>query len=308
VKKILPPLNALRVFEAAARHSSFKRAGAELNITHSAVSHHIALLEDSLQIALFRRLNRQVILTEEGTALLADVAPALDQISLAVTTLTKNRGTVQLRVDTGPTFATRWLIPRLPSFLKANPNIDFRLRSSTSPVDFSSTDFEVAIRRKAQSRGGVQEAMFLPGMLVPICSPVLFKTLPTDPAEFEKHTLLHSFSMPLAWADWLSRMGVSGLPNARSLVFEEVGMTIEGAIAGAGIAIAPAYLVADELRSGKLILPMNHACQEGHQFRAFYTSMRGKKDAISRFLAWLGSQGAAAKGDGIGVELKPMAQ
>ena len=291
----LPPLNAIRAFEAAARHASFKRAASELNVTHGAISHQVSLLENWLKLPLFRRLNRQVVLTEEGRALLSDVTPALDRISLAVAALARERHAVIITINAPPTFTMRWLIPRLPGFLQMHPGIEVRLSASIAPVDFSGNNYDIAIRRGAETPAGLHDHVFLKEMLLPVCSPALIARGPlTAPADLSQHVLIHTGTSPTIWPEWLETVHVRGLRTAGSLRFDELFFSLEAAANGLGIAIAPAALVAEDVAAGRLVFPFATPFRQGHDYRILYAPLPEKTAGITTFLNWALQQGAAS--------------
>jgi LysR family glycine cleavage system transcriptional activator len=200
-RRTLPPLNAVRAFEAAARHGSFKDAAAELGVTHGAVSRQVRLLEVWLgSPALFRRLNRRVVLTPGGAALLAEFGPALDRVSAAVQHHRGRQGepqTTVLHVNALATFSLRWLVPRLTLFRERHPDIEVRLATSNDPLDALAEPFDVVIRGGPDTFHGFVARPLLPERRLPVCSPALLARLPLAEVEdLASHTLLHVTTMP----------------------------------------------------------------------------------------------------------------
>src|SRR5689334_13846846 len=174
----LPSLNALRAFEAAARHGSFTRAALELGVTHGAVSRHVQALEEWLQRPLFRRLNRRVVLTDAGTAYASEIGAALDRIAAATTRAAQDSGRRVLHVTALPTFTIRWLIPRLSDFQIRNPQIEVRLTTASEKAEALRQPFDVIIRGGPERWSGFRRAKFLDEGRIPVCSPAVLKRAP----------------------------------------------------------------------------------------------------------------------------------
>src|SRR5690242_5769750 len=207
LRRALPPLNAVRAFEAAARLGSFKEAAIELGVTHGAISQQIRLLEDRLGApALFQRSTRRVTLTPAGAAFLEEISPALDRISSAVQRHRATRGEVPaavLRVNALATFSMRWLLPRLSRFRDERPDIEVRLTTSNDPLDALADAFDVVIRGGPDSFHGFTSRLFLSERRLPVCSPSLIAKLPLkEVSDLARHTLLNVTSMPRLWHDW----------------------------------------------------------------------------------------------------------
>ncbi len=228
----LPPMNAVRAFEAAARRCSFKEAAAELGVTHGAVSRQIRLLEDWLgRPSLFRRLSHGVALTAEGTAFLAEIGPALERIATAGVRHGQpaKPSTTVLRVHALATFSLRWLVPKLPLLRDAHPDIELRLTTGNEPVDALAGDYDLVIRGGPDTFHGFEARHLLPERRLPVCSPQLAEDLPPDRiADLERQTLIEVASMPRLWRDWLAMAGQGGLvpcrdPHARPLLSRDPG-------------------------------------------------------------------------------------
>lgn len=218
--RTLPPLNAIRAFESAARLGSFKEAAIELGVTHGAISQQVRLLEDRLGApALFRRSTRRVTLTPAGAALLEEIGPALDRISSAVQRHRATRGAVPatvLRVNALATFSMCWLLPRLNRFRDERPDIEVRLTTSNDPIDSLADTFEVIIRGGPDSFHGFTSRLFLSERRFPVCSPALVAKLPLrEISDLAQHTLLNVTSMPRLWHDWLIQAGQPRLLRQR---------------------------------------------------------------------------------------------
>jgi LysR family glycine cleavage system transcriptional activator len=291
-KRFLPPLNAVRAFEAAARHGSFKDAAFELGVTHGAVSRHVALLEDWLgPPVLFQRLNRRVVLTPTGAALLEEVRPALDRIAGAARRHRDRRGEAPgavLRVNALATFSLRWLMPRLAEFRARHPGIEVRLTTSNDPVDALREPYDVIIRGGPDTFDGYTSCMFLSERRLPVCSPALVARLPlVDTSDLSRHTLLHVATMPRLWNDWLRVAGGAEVDQAASLTFDHFYLAVQAALDGLGVAMGPTALVADDRAAGRLITPFPDVSLPARSYHAYLTEPRSADPAITLFCEWL---------------------
>lgn len=212
----LPPLNGLRAFEAAARHLSFTRAAEELNVTQTAISHRIRALEERLGVRLFRRLPRGLVLSEEAQLFLPPVRDAFDQIAAATERLSKEQTGGVLTVSVLPSFAAKWLVPRLGRFRAAHPDIDLRITAALELVDFARDDVDVAIRCGRGHYPGLRVQRLFGETIYPVCSPLLLEGPQAlrRPADLGHHTLLHDDDTS-AWQLWLEHAGVEGADSNR---------------------------------------------------------------------------------------------
>jgi len=287
----LPPLNAIRAFEAAARHGSFTRAAAELNVTHGAVSRQVALLEEWTGARLFHRSRRQMVLTAEGQALMAEVGPALDRIARSVAGIGQTKS-VTLLLNAPPTFTMRWLIPRLSGFQRRHPSIDIRLSSSIEPIDFSLGAYEIAIRRLSAPRPGLFCKSFLPEEALPVCSPALLASgRLKQPQDLADETLIHTLAEPDAWPNWFDWVGCKELRARTTLNFEHLYYALQAAVEGLGIPIVPFPLVADDIAAGRLCLPFPTAVKS-RRYSVVHPGIAHKKEPINLFCDWLIEEGA----------------
>jgi LysR family glycine cleavage system transcriptional activator len=295
-RRFLPPLNAVRAFEAAPRHGSFKDAAFELGVTHGAVSRQVALLEDWLgPPVLFQRLNRRVVLTPTGAALLEEVRPALDRVAGAARRHRDRRGEAPgavLRVNALATFSLRWLLPRLAGFRAYHPGIEVRLTTSNDPVDALPEPYDVIIRGGPDTFDGFTSCTFLSERRLPVCSPALAARLPmADIADLGRHTLLHVATMPRLWDDWLKAAGVTEVDQAAALTFDHFYLTVQAALDGLGVAIGPTALVADDLAAGRLIAPFPNVSLPARSYHAYIAEPRSLDPAITVFCDWLQEAG-----------------
>lgn len=288
----LPSLNGLRAFEAAARHLSFTRAAAELNVTQTAISHQIKRLEDELGIRLFTRGNRNLALTPQGRDYLPLVRAAFDDLRLATERLVrKNTGKV-LTVSTLASLAAKWLLPRLSTFQAEHPDIDVRITTSTGLVDFRTDDVDAAIRYGRGHWPGLRAEWLMGDELFPVCSPALLqgdKPL-RCPKDLSHHTLLHTTGgYEDDWRLWLT---AAGLPatltrQQRGVSFDLVFVTIQAAIDGHGIALGRTSYVQDDIAKGRLVVPFKIALPVDAGF--YLVTPEGRADApkLRAFRQWL---------------------
>jgi LysR family glycine cleavage system transcriptional activator len=259
----LPPLNALRAFEAAARHMSFSRAAAELNVTPAAISHQIRALEDDLGVRLFRRLNRSLELTESARQLLPDLADAFERIRAGVGRLRRHNETGTLTVTTAPSLAAKWLVLRLHRFAERHPEIDVRVTASDGIVDLAAGEIDMAIRYGAGRYPGLAVELLLANEVFPVCSPQLVEDGPKlrCPADLGRHALLHDLAGeidPLAptWTMWLKAAGVPAEIADHGVRFSNTYLALDAAIAGRGVALANTTIAAADLAAGRLVRPL----------------------------------------------------
>jgi LysR family glycine cleavage system transcriptional activator len=290
----LPPLNALRAFEAAARHLSITVAADELHVTPGAVSRQIRMLEDLLRVQLLQRGHRQITLTQQGEDYYRAVTKAIEALREATRRLTRRARRKQLKVRAYTTFAMRWLIPRLSSFQAANPGIEVLLTASLDPVDFRKEDIDGAIRLGDGKWSGVNAHRLVSNVLLPVCSPALLAAGAKirKPADLRHRTLLHSIARPDDWACWLAAARVDRQVDARSgMTYQSSAMAYAAAIEGQGFAIAQRFLVEDDLASGKLVAPFVQTVDMG-DFTYYLLTPADRKESASMaaFRQWLLSQ------------------
>ncbi len=289
----LPPLNALRAFEAAARLGSFKAAAAEANVTHGAISRHIQLLETWLGGPLFERHNRRIVLTETARAYLAEVGQALDRVAAATDTF----GTVKykrvLRIQVLATFAVRWLLPRLGRFQAAHPDVEVRIVTLSEPIEAQGTPYDIAIRFGPDTFEGLEVRPFLHERRLPVCSPDLLRRLPLSrPEDLRRHTLIYSLSQPRVWGRWLSHAGVTDLEPAGSLHFDHVYVALEAAAGALGVAMGPTALIGADLAAGRLVTPFPDLSDPARSYCAYVPEPLKGDATTEAFCAWLGREAA----------------
>lgn len=266
----LPPLNAVRAFVAAARQLSFTLAAQELHVTHSAVSRQIRNLEDFLGVALFERQVRQVRLTPQGQRFFAEAAAALEQIGTAAQALLKSAPARTVRIDVRPSFAVRWLIPRLPAFVAAFPGVEPEVVTSTVRPGEATQHFDVAIRRGLSDwPAAVQVRPFLQDEAWLVAAPALLRAKPVpDIRSLAAHVLLSSRSRGKDWEHWKTQANAPRMKPAGWLRFDHLHFVVQAAVDGLGIALAPASLLTHDLRARRLrrVLPALHLPLERHYY------------------------------------------
>jgi LysR family transcriptional regulator, glycine cleavage system transcriptional activator len=288
VHRRLPPLNALKAFEAAGRHASFTRAADELRVTHGAVSRHVQALEAWLGLPLFERHNRRVVLTEVGQSYLAEIGAALDRVALATARQVERGQARVLHVNAVATFTLRWLIPRLSRFQRAHSSVEVRLTTSNVPLANIAEPFDVAIRGGPDARPGHVGHRFLDEERIPVCSPALLQRLPLEePAQLAQHTLLHAATLPEVWPQWLSAAGVPNLKPQASITLEHFYLTLQAALDGMGVAMGPTRLIDDDVAAGRLMLPFAGPALPARSYYAYVPEARADDPAVRAFCEWL---------------------
>lgn len=287
----LPPLNALRAFEAAARHLSFTRAADELNVSQAAISHQVKALEERLGVLLFRRLNRNLALTEAGAAYLPDVSLAFDRLADATTRLRRITTNPRLTISVLPSFAAKWLMPRLKSLWAAHPDLEVRFSASERLVDFQSEDVDLAIRYGSGNWPGLRVDAFLTEELFPVCSPALRDGDPPlhAPADLARHTLIHD-EMREDWRMWLLAAQVTGIDATKGPSFSHSSMVLTAAIDGHGVALGRSALVADDLAAGRLVRPFAVSIPADFAYYLVCPVETADSPNIAAFRSWLLSQ------------------
>ena len=256
----LPPLSALRAFEAAARLQSFSKAAEELNVTPAAISHQIAALEADLGVSLFTRRNRAVEPTASARVLLPGLSEAFAGIQTSVRRLRSHNDTGTLTVTASPSFAGKWLVQRLYRFQAQHPEIDVRISATDTIVDLTRGDFDVAIRYGTGRYPGLVVELLLKNEVFPACSPALLRDGPPleTPADLRDHALLHDQAVdrdPLVptWSMWLKAAGVDDALAAHGMSFSSNVLALEAAIAGHGVTLAYSTTAAADIAAGRLM-------------------------------------------------------
>ncbi|WLQ15333.1 LysR family transcriptional regulator [Hahella aquimaris] len=279
------PLNAIRAFEAAARHLSFTQAAIELCVTQAAVSHQVKVLEERLNVKLFKRLPRGLMITPEGEALLPTVNQAFDRMSEALSRLEGGQVREVLTLGAVGTFAVGWLLPRLADFQQQHPFVEVRLSTNNNRVDIAAEGLDYAIRFGDGAWHGVDAAPLFEAPLTPLCIPALAETLRT-PEDLSGHTLLRSYRAN-EWSNWFAAAGMAQPANLiKGIVFDSSIAMMEAALQGVGVALAPPLMFARHLASGTIQQPFSCFISEGGYWLTRLKS-RSPTPAMEAFRDWM---------------------
>lgn len=288
----LPPLNALRAFEVAARRLSFTKAAEELNVTPGAISQQIRSLEDFIGVELFVRQGRSLALTDAGRAARPLLTEAFDGLTRAVATMRAPSRRRRLTVSVAPSFAAKWLTPRLHSFQAAHPETEVWISADTALANLDAGEADLAIRYGSGDYEGLNSLRLLDEWVTPMCSPELLPTL-RAPADLARHTLLHDASPESAgdgldWPSWLAARGITGVDGARGPRFNQSALVIDAAVAGRGVALAKRTLAQLDLAAGRLTAPF---AEGGMATRSAYYVVTAKSrpatPEATAFIEWL---------------------
>jgi LysR family glycine cleavage system transcriptional activator len=295
-----PPLNALRAFEAAARHLSLTKAAEELRVTPSALSHQIKGLEDFLGVRLFERRGRAIDLTDAGRRLYPGLHGGLIQIRDAVASLRASGSAHILVVSAAPGFTAKWLAPRLYRFALANPDIDVRISSSLTNANFRTDGVDVAIRNMPVDQAG-DAGLVIDRLVDLVYVPVISPTLKlahgglAAPEDWRHVPLIHDESLMgrqriPGWADWFRSVGITGVDINRGLRFTSADHAIEAAIESAGVLLAATVMTYDDVRTGRLVTAADHSLWFGRMISFICPALRVNDAKIATFRAWLASE------------------
>jgi LysR family glycine cleavage system transcriptional activator len=257
----LPPLTALRNFEAVARHGSFAAAAADLHVTHWAVGKQIRLLEDWFGVPLFERQARGVVLTDDGAALLDDVTSAFDRLAAGAIRLRHNeparRVSGIVRVNVLASFALCWLLPRLADFQLRYPDIDVRVSTTSRKLRYIGDAFDVGVRSGPEEGAGIVSKSLMADQRLPACSPALLRRSPIHSvADLRHHTLIHSASIRTAWSHWLREAGAADLRSTRRVEYDHTYLQLAAAVEGLGVTLASLPLIERDIAAGRLVCPI----------------------------------------------------
>ena len=282
----LPPLNALRAFEAAGRHANFVRAAEELSITPAAVSQQVRALEEFLGVRLFARRARGVDLTSGGTEYARTLGTLLDQIALATERVRLAGQPLRLTIATTPSFAARWLMPRLAGFLDRHPDYDVRLSASNALADFARQDIDIAVRYGTGNWSGLHATLLVATELCPVCSPSFRRgSRPLQvPADLPPRMLLRLERDE--WPRWLAAAGLAQR-SAQGAQFSDIGLLIQAAVTGQGVALGQSVIVADDLAAGHLIEPFKLRIPSGMGYYLAALPETFRRAPVVAFHRWL---------------------
>ncbi len=296
----LPPLNALRAFEAAARHLSFTKAAEELHVTPGAISQQVKSLEEYVGTTLFRRMNRALLLTDDAQACLPALREGFDKLAEATNALNASESRNRLAVSAAPSFASKWLVPRLGEFQIQYPEIDVWISADMELVDFIKDGIDVAIRYGSGDYNGLQVERLLTDSVFPVCSPELLTGAEplTSPDDLSRFTLLHDASPDNDescpdWTMWLKAAGVAGVDGNRGLRFNQSSLVLEAAISGRGIALAKSTLAADDLAAGRLSKPFDLTLPIDFAYYLVCPRSKATLAKVESFADWMRTLAAA---------------
>jgi LysR family glycine cleavage system transcriptional activator len=295
VARRLPSLNALRAFEAAARHESFTQAAQELCVTQGAVSHQVKALEAELGLRLFQRERQRLVITEAGRSYLEVVRDAFDRVAAGTERLLQRQNAGVLTVSTSPNFAGKWLVHRLGRFAEAHPGIDLRVSASLHHIDFAREEVDLAVRHGDGRWPGLDVTRLCSEALFPVCSPTLLrgrgKRALRSPADLRHHVLLH-LDERRDWAKWLDAAGVAGADMTRGPVFNQASMAIDAAIDGQGVALARTALAVWDLLAGRLARPFRLELPVPYAYWIVCPKVNADLPKIALFRDWLVGEAA----------------
>lgn len=288
----LPPLGALRAFEAAARHLNFTRAAAELHVTQAAISHQIRQLEQWLGLPLFERRGHSLTITEKGRGYLVEIAAGFDRIASATARM---RQSVEgpLRVTVLPSFAACWLLPRLDAFHAQHPLIELRLTTSTQLWGGIDDRFDIGIRSGLGRWCGLNAELIARESLSPVCAPSLMTgSAPLrEPADLRRARLLHDVPRD-GWRIWCERAGLTDIDVDAGLAFDDAALVLQAALQGQGVALGRLTLAERHLSEGRLIRPFDIAAPNDYSYWLVYPQAKVGRADVSAFRAWLLAQAA----------------
>ncbi|MCF6444356.1 transcriptional regulator GcvA [Nereida sp. MMG025] len=294
----LPPLTALRAFEAAARHMSFAAAAAELNVTPAALSYQIKALETDLGTPVFHRLNRAVELTEAGRALAPGVTDGFSAIAASWRNTQRLNDNSTLTITAGPAFTSKWLAPRLFDFAQAHPDIDLRFSASLRLIDFDRDEVDVAIRFGLGHDKDVFSAPLIREWMTPMMAPQLADQF-NSPQALKDATLIHDdsisfFKTPTDWPAWCKAAGIT-FDTSHGVRFSQADHALDAAIAGAGVVLGRVSLATRALEQGRLVAPFNVGLVTDAQFRFICPQGHEARPNVKAFHDWVMSEIEASK-------------
>ncbi|MFM0597532.1 MULTISPECIES: transcriptional regulator GcvA [Paraburkholderia] len=294
MKYRLPPLNALRAFEAAARHMSFKNAAEELCVTPAAISHQIRSIEEYLGIELFCRSNRTIELTEHGKRCFQEVTLGFTHLTRAMTWVDTSQESQRLVITAGPAFTTKWLVPRLSAFTELHPGIKTRVSASLALCDFVKEGVDVAIRFGRIDTAGLHVERLIEESVAPMCSPALRNAdgKPLTPADLAHVPLIHDESLRMVdpaatgWSEWFKQAGLKG-DATRGLFFNHADHALQAAAEGTGVVLGRRVLAAPDVRNERLMIPFGPEVATGLFFHFVTTPEKSRNATVKVFRDWL---------------------
>ncbi len=298
-RRRLPPLNALRAFETAARHMNFTRAAEELSVTPGAVSQQIQNLEDYVGASLFKRTAKGLLLTDAAQTALPALREAFDRLQEASELLTASVDGRRVTVSAAPSFAAKWLVPRLGRFESAHPEVDVWLSAGMELVDFNAGEVDLAIRYGSGHYAGLEVSRLMSETVIPVASPALLAERPLERLEdLGQHTLLHDGSPDADescpdWTMWLTARGVRDVDGARGPRFNQSSLVIEAAMNGRGVALAKRALAQADLDAGRLVTALDIATVVDFAYYVVHPKAKGRLPQVKAFVGWLKEEARA---------------
>ena len=290
----LPPLNALRAFDAAGRHLSFTQAAAELNVTPGAISQQIRALEDYLEVKLFKRINRTIVLTEAGQLFLPLISSGFEQFGEAVAMLRERRSDGPLTITSAPSFMAKWLIPRLGKFKTRHPGIDVRIDTSDRLVDLMHEDIDVGIRFGNGAYPELDTLYLFSFDLIPVCSPELLRRHGglQQVSDLKNHILLHSNYDELdpGWPDWdmwLKVVGADDVDTEHGIYFNQSDLLFQAALDGQGVALIANVMAEPEIKAGRLLQPFEQRLPVKLNYHLVTSPQKAKTAKVAAFREWI---------------------
>ncbi len=282
-------MGALVAFESSARHKSFTRAAAELNLTQGAVSRQIRQLEDQLGLRLFERVRQRVVLTDAGRQYMKEVETALDALGEATHRLMAQGGSAAiLKLAVLPTFGTRWLVPRLAGFIHADADVAISMATRISPFDFEMEPFDVAIHYGTPTWAGTVAHRLMEEEMVPVAAPAYAKRMRIrKPSDLNSVVLLHQTTRPTAWSDWFESVGVKAPDAFRGPLFEHFAMVAQAAVAELGVALVPKFLVEEELAHKRLKTLFEHGLRSSKAYYLIVPETKVDLPIVKKFTEWI---------------------
>lgn len=300
MRRKIPSTHGLLAFEASARHESYTRAADELMLTQSAICRQIASLEAYLGVALFRRTRRGVQLTEAGQSYYRQISPRLDALARDTLQLMAQKGVgTELELAVVPTFATRWLLPRLPEFQRQHPDVLIHMNTQTRPFLFDQTEYDAAIYFGDAGWPGTEAHFLMHEYPVPVCSPHLSglpasPDQPVTPQDIAKLPLLQQATRPYQWRHWFESQGLRVAHDMSGMRLELFSMLAQAAMDRVGIALIPPFLIQQELASGALVTPCPLPLTTDRAYWLIVPERKTERPALAAFRTWLEATAQAA--------------
>ena len=288
----LPPLNSMKCFEAAGRLLSFTDAAKELNVTQAAISHQIKIIEEYLGVPLFIRSPRKIALTEQGKVLLPNIVEVFDKLSIAVESINQEQQfSNMVNVRLAPSFAAKWLSPRLKYFWSQYPEINLSLYHAHPPVDFEREEFDLAVTYGRGKWPNVISEQLLSLDFFPVCSPAFMENdKPLSKIDnLRYYSFLHDANYE-CWADWLVLAGANDIVSNQGTIIDDTNVLIQAAIDGQGVALGSTTFVEDHLKSGRLVKPFDVTLRNDFAYYVVSTEQKLLNSAVRAFKDWLLSQ------------------